>query len=214
MAQFMVTLETCADEQEVKREESIGIAVDNASLQKQGEERKRQGKAVKEESVTCTYEQIESMIFRDLKEAARKLRLSIVRNKQTLTNRLKDAIEDEESEEEEEEKEDKSCINQSRFWVNLLKSKTKLRPWAGGCFLALSLNQSARTMNVLQNLAVNIRIVDDSFLANIKSQSIVITAALCKNFSTIKSKLKGKAFEDKDKIWPRSYNCFSALSLG
>ncbi|KAI4502901.1 hypothetical protein M0802_001945 [Mischocyttarus mexicanus] len=110
MAQFKVTLETSADELVVGREESNEMAVEKASQRRQGKEQKRQGKAVedegKEEAVNYTYEQIDSMKLRELKEAAKKLRLSTVGNKQTLRNRLKDAMEDEESEEEEEEEEE------------------------------------------------------------------------------------------------------------
>ncbi|KAI4485623.1 hypothetical protein M0802_012664 [Mischocyttarus mexicanus] len=97
MAQFKVTLEIGADEQEAGREELNGMAVENASLRRRGEERKRPGEAVEEKAVTYTYEQIDSMKLRKLKEAAKKLRLSTVGNKQALRNRLKDAMEDEEN---------------------------------------------------------------------------------------------------------------------
>ncbi|XP_043494160.1 uncharacterized protein LOC122519060 [Polistes fuscatus] len=76
MAQLKVTLETSADEQEVGREELNEKAVQNTPLRRRVEERKRQGKAVEEEAVIYTYEQIDSMKLRELKEAAKKLRLS------------------------------------------------------------------------------------------------------------------------------------------
>ncbi|KAI4472248.1 hypothetical protein M0802_017014 [Mischocyttarus mexicanus] len=82
------------------------MAVGNASLRNRGEERKRPGKAVEEEAVTYSYEQIDSMKLRELKEAPKKLTLFTVGNKQTLRNRLKNAMEDEKSEEEEEKEED------------------------------------------------------------------------------------------------------------
>ncbi|XP_043496484.1 uncharacterized protein LOC122520490 [Polistes fuscatus] len=71
MAQLKVTLETSTDEQEVRREELNEKTVENTSLRRRVEERKRQGKAVEEEAVTYTYEQIDSMKLRELKEAAR-----------------------------------------------------------------------------------------------------------------------------------------------
>ncbi|XP_043499972.1 uncharacterized protein LOC122522763 [Polistes fuscatus] len=84
MAQLKVTLETSADEQEVGREELNEKAVENTSLRRRVE-RKRQDKAVEEEAVTYTYEQIDSMKLRELKEAAKKLRLSTVLSFRILT---------------------------------------------------------------------------------------------------------------------------------